>query len=64
VPSGKYKGKNAQELGNLKEQILSKIKDLEKKYESGDLLDEEYEDTRNSYQDNLKEIEKMLKKMG
>jgi len=64
VPSGKYKGKNVEELGNLKEQILSKIKDLDKKYESGDLLDEEYEDTRNSYQDNLKEIEKMLKKMG
>lgn len=64
VPSGKFKGKNAQELGDLKEQILSKIKDLEKKYESGDLLDEEYEDTRNSYQDNLKEIEKMLEKMG
>ncbi|PWB51246.1 MAG: hypothetical protein C3F06_10530 [Candidatus Methanoperedenaceae archaeon] len=64
VPSGKFKGKNAQQLGDLKEQILSKIKDLDKKYESGDLLDEEYEDTRNSYQDNLKEIEKMLKKMG
>ncbi len=64
VPSGKYKGKNAEELGELKKQLLSKIEDLEKKYESGDLLDEEYEDTRNSYQDNLKEIEKMLEKMG
>ncbi len=62
--SGKYKGKNAEELGDLKKQFLSKIKDLEKKYESGDLLDEEYEDTRNSYQANLKEIEKMLEKMG
>lgn len=64
MPSGKYKGKNAGELGDLKKQLLSKINDLEKKYESGDLLDEEYEDTRNSYQDNLKEIEKMLEKMG
>lgn len=64
VPSGKFKGKNAEELGDFKKQLLSKIKDLEKKYESGDLLDEEYEDTKNSYQDNLKEIEKMLEKMG
>ncbi|MCX9082512.1 MAG: hypothetical protein OIN83_09975 [Candidatus Methanoperedens sp.] len=62
--SGKYKGKNAEELEDLKKQFLSKIKDLEKKYESGDLLDEEYEDTRSSYQGNLKEIEKMLEKIG
>ena len=52
------------ELEDLKKQLLSKIKDLEKKYESGDLLDEEYEDKRKSYQDNLKEIEKKLEKMG
>lgn len=64
APSGKYKGKNAEELEDLKKQFLAKIKALEKKYESGDLLDEEYEDTRNSYRDNLKEIEKMLEKMG
>lgn len=64
VPSGKFKGKNVKELEDLKKQFLSKIKDLENKYESGDLLDEEFEDTRNSYQDNLKEIEKMLEKMG
>jgi hypothetical protein len=62
--SGKYKDKNVLELEEIKKQLLSKIEDLEKKYESGDLLDEEYEDTRNSYQDNLKEIEKMLEKMG
>jgi len=62
--SGKYKGKNAEELEDLKKQFLSKIKDLEKKYESGDLLDEEYEDTRSSYQGNLREIEKMLEKIG
>ena len=64
VLSGKYEGKNVNELEDLKKQFLSRIKDLEKKYESGDLLDEEYEDKRKSYQDNLKEIEKKLKKMG
>jgi flagellar biosynthesis/type III secretory pathway M-ring protein FliF/YscJ len=64
VSSGKYERKNVKELEDLKKQFISRIKDLEKKYESGDLLDEEYEDKRKSYQDNLKEIEKKLKKMG
>ena len=64
VSSGKYERKNVNELEDLKKQFISRIKDLEKKYESGDLLDEEYEDKRKSYQDNLKEIEKKLKKMG
>src|SRR5659263_362738 len=64
LSSGKYERKNVNELEDLKKQFLSRIKDLEEKYESGDLLDEEYEDKRKSYQDNLKEIEKKLKKMG
>ena len=64
VSSGKYEGKKVNELLDSKKQLLSRIKDLEKKYESGDLLDEDYEDKRKSYQDNLKEIEEKLKKMG
>ncbi|CAG0958701.1 hypothetical protein METP3_00692 [Methanosarcinales archaeon] len=64
VSSGKYDGKKANELLDIKKQLLSRMKDLEKKYESGDLLDEDYEDKRKSYQDNLKEIEEKLKKMG
>jgi hypothetical protein len=64
VSSGKYEGKKANELLDTKKQLLSKIKDLENKYESGDLLDEDYEDKRKSYQDDLTEIEKKLKKMG
>ena len=64
VSSGKYERKNVNELGELKKQFISRIKDLDKKYESGDLLDEEYEDKKKSYQDNLKEIENKLKKMG
>ena len=64
VSSGKYDGKKVNELLDSKKQLLSRIKDLEKKYESGDLLDEDYEDKRKSYQDNLKEIEEKLKKMG
>lgn len=64
VSSGKYEGKNMNELLDIKKQLLSRIEDLEKKYESGDLLDEDYEDKRKSYQDDLKEIEAKLKKMG
>ncbi|NJD54206.1 MAG: hypothetical protein FIB07_15230 [Candidatus Methanoperedens sp.] len=64
VSSGKYEGKNMNELSDLKNQLLSRITDLEKKYESGDLLDEDYEDKRKSYQDDLKEIDEILKKMG
>ena len=64
VSSGKYDGKKVNELLDIKKQLLSSIKDLEKKYESGDLLDEDYEDKRKSYQDDIKEIEEKLKKMG
>jgi len=64
VSSGKYDGKKANELLDTKKQLLSRIKDLENKYESGDLLDEDYEDKRKSYQDDLTEIEEKLKKMG
>ena len=64
VLSGKFERKNKQELEKLKQELSSKIKDIKKEYESGNLLDEEYEDKRKSYQDDLNEIEKKLKQMG
>lgn len=64
VSSGKYNGKKVNELLDIKKQLLSGIKDLEQKYESGDLLDEDYEDRRRSYQDDIKEIEEKLRQMG
>lgn len=64
VPSGKFESKNVLELEDLKKELLSRIRDIKKEYESGDLLDEEYEDKKRSYQDELKAIEKRLKKMG
>lgn len=64
VSSGKYEGKKANELLDIKKQLLSSIKDLEQKYESGDLLDEDYEDRRRSYQGDIKEIEEKLRQMG
>lgn len=56
--------KKVNELLDIKKQLLSSIKDLEQKYESGDLLDEDYEDRRRSYQDDIKEIEEKLRQMG
>ncbi|VVB55821.1 Uncharacterised protein [uncultured archaeon] len=64
VSSGKYDAKEVNELLDSKKQLLSRIKELEKKYESGDLLDEDYEDKKKSYQDDIKEIEERLRKMG
>jgi hypothetical protein len=64
VLSRKFERKNQKELEDLKKELLSKIKDIKKEYESGDLLDEEYEDKRKPYQDDLNEIEQRLKKMG
>jgi len=64
VLSRKFERKNQKELEYLKKELLSRIKDIKKEYESGDLLDEEYEDKRKPYQDDLNEIEKRLKKMG
>ncbi len=64
ILSGKFERKNKQELEKLKQELSSKIKDIKKEYESGNLLDEEYEDKRKSYQDDLNEIEKKLKQMG
>jgi hypothetical protein len=64
VLSRKFERKNEKELEKLKQELSSKINDIKKEYESGNLLDEEYEDKRKSYQDDLNEIEKRLKKMG
>lgn len=50
-------------LERLKKDLLSKINSLEKEYESGNLLDEEYDDKKSSYQAKLNGIEKKLKKM-
>ncbi|MDP3104911.1 MAG: hypothetical protein Q8M95_09940 [Candidatus Methanoperedens sp.] len=41
-------------------ELLSKLEKLEKDYASGDLIDEEYEELRNSYQEKLKKIERKI----
>ena len=53
-------GKAKDELETEKNELLSKLEKLEKDYASGDLIDEEYEELRNSYQKQLKKIERKI----
>ncbi len=53
-------GKSKDELETEKNELLSKLEKLEKDYASGDLIDEEYEELRNSYQKKLKKIERRI----
>jgi len=41
-----------------KSELVAKLEELEKDYASGNLIDEEYEELRNSYQEKLKKINK------
>lgn len=49
-------GKTNDELDTEKNDLQSKLEKLEKDYASGNLIDEEYEELRNSYQEKLKKI--------
>ncbi len=53
-------GKTKDELETEKNELLSNLEKLEKDYASGDLIDEEYEELRNSYQEKLKKIERKI----
>jgi Sec-independent protein translocase protein TatA len=53
-------GKSKDKLETEKNELLSKLEKLEKDYASGDLIDEEYEELRNSYQVKLKKIERRI----
>ncbi|GFO97011.1 hypothetical protein ig2599ANME_1208 [groundwater metagenome] len=53
-------GKPKDELEAEKNELVSRLEKLEKDYASGDLIDEEYEELRNSYQEKLKKIERKI----
>jgi len=56
-PAGSVKefdGKSGDELGSIRKGLLQELKELETEYKSGELLDEEYEDKKNSIQNKLK----------
>lgn len=47
-------GKPIDELEEEKSELVAKLEELEKDYASGNMIDEEYEELRNSYQEKLK----------
>lgn len=53
-------GKTREELENLKNETLSKLAELDKNYESGNLMDEEYEELRKPYQEKAERITKKI----
>ncbi|MCZ7398806.1 MAG: hypothetical protein O8C62_03855 [Candidatus Methanoperedens sp.] len=59
-----FEGKTREELEVLKDETLSKLSELQKEYESGNMLDEEYEELRNSNQKRIDKISKRIEKSG
>lgn len=55
-----FEGKTPEELESLKTEALSKLDELGKEYESGNLMDEEYEELRSSYNAKVEKINKKL----
>jgi hypothetical protein len=60
-PEEKLKGNSDADMDPLRKELGLKLKELETKYKSGDLLDEEYEDEKNAIQNKLKSINKRSK---
>ncbi len=56
--------KTKEELENEKSEILSKLSNLDKDYTSGNLLDEEYEERRKSYEENVEKINRRIEQLG
>jgi len=56
-----FKGNSDTENDPLRKELGLKLKELETKYKSGDLLDEEYEDEKNAIQNKLRSMSKRSK---
>ncbi len=63
VEETEFEGKTREELEHLKNEMLSKLSELDKEYKSGNLLDEEYEELRKSYQDKAEIITKKIEQL-
>lgn len=55
-----FEGKTREELESLKNEMLSNLNELDKEYESGNLMDEEYDELRKSYDEKVKRITKKI----
>ncbi len=59
-----FEGKTGKELDAMKEETLSRLSELNKEYESGNMLDEEFEELRKSHQEKIDKISKRIEKPG
>ncbi len=59
-----FEGKTGEELEVMKDETLSKLSELNKEYESGNMLDEEYEELKRSYKERIDKIKKRIEKPG
>lgn len=64
VEDNKFKGKTREELEVMKEETISKLSELNKEYESGNMLDEEFEELRKSHQERIDKITRRIEKSG
>lgn len=60
APVEEFEGRTRDELESMKAELLSKLDELDKEYASGNLMDEEYEELRRSYEEKAERIAKML----
>ncbi len=58
-----FEGKTRDELLNLKNEMLSKVGELDTEYKSGNLLDEEYEALRKPYQEKIERITRRIEEL-
>lgn len=59
-----FEGKTGEELEVMKDETLSRLNQLNKEYESGNMLDEEYEELKKSYQERIDKIKRRIEKPG
>ncbi|MDD5614570.1 MAG: hypothetical protein PHH85_00040 [Candidatus Methanoperedens sp.] len=62
APDEELPEKTKDELETEKSELISKLDELEKDYASGNMIDEEYEELRNSYQKKLKNINRRIER--
>jgi hypothetical protein len=62
IEDTEFDGKTRKELEVMKDETLSKLSELNKEYESGNMLDEEYEELKNTYQGTIDKIKRRMEK--
>ncbi len=61
LPEGELKENSDSENDSIRKELGLKLKELETRYKSGDLLDEEYEEEKNAIQNKLRSMNKRSK---